>query len=138
MDVRDERKRTFDEASKQNFGWHQNQGVVTALGSAWRGPTYGPCGVRCTGGVTQIRAFVRNSRTWLAMEGKRHKRKTREAESTDAQSGADCLVVVMKRGNARGAKGAGHSRRDHWSTGNRRNRLVVAEGGSLQWVARAV
>ena len=22
--------------------------------------------------------------------------------------GADCLVVVMKRGNARGAKGAGH------------------------------
>jgi len=24
-------------------------------------------------------------------------------------SGADCLVVVMKRGNARGAKGTGHS-----------------------------
>ena len=24
--------------------------------------------------------------------------------------GADCLVVVMKRGNARGAKGTGHSR----------------------------
>jgi hypothetical protein len=27
-------------------------------------------------------------------------------------SGADCLVVVMKRGNARGAKGTGHSRHD--------------------------
>jgi hypothetical protein len=27
-------------------------------------------------------------------------------------SGADCLVVVMKRGNARGAKRAGHSRHD--------------------------
>ena len=26
--------------------------------------------------------------------------------------GSDCSVVVMKRGNARGAKGAGHSRRD--------------------------
>ena len=26
--------------------------------------------------------------------------------------GADCSVVAMKRGNARGAKGAGHSRRD--------------------------
>ena len=25
-------------------------------------------------------------------------------------SGTDCLVVVMKRGNARGAKGTGHSR----------------------------
>src|SRR6266699_5846170 len=34
--------------------------------------------------------------------------------------GADCSVVVMKRGNARGAKGAGHR---HWlgSTGNGRN-----------------
>jgi hypothetical protein len=36
MDLRDERKRTFDEASKQNFGWHQNQGVVTVLGAAWQ------------------------------------------------------------------------------------------------------
>jgi hypothetical protein len=27
-------------------------------------------------------------------------------------SGADCLVVVMKRGNARGAKGTGHSSHD--------------------------
>ena len=28
------------------------------------------------------------------------------------RAGADCPVVAMKRGNARGAKGAGHSRRD--------------------------
>src|SRR6516162_2610735 len=28
-------------------------------------------------------------------------------------SGADCPVVVMKRSNVRGAKGAGHSRPDH-------------------------
>src|SRR6516165_1618843 len=34
--------------------------------------------------------------------------------------GSDCSIVVMKRGNARGAKGAGHR---HWlgSTGNGRN-----------------
>src|SRR5262245_54322224 len=34
--------------------------------------------------------------------------------------GADCSVVAVKRGNARGAKGAGHR---HWrgSTGNGRN-----------------
>src|SRR6516165_6691453 len=34
--------------------------------------------------------------------------------------GADCSVLVMKRGNARGAKGAGYR---HWlgSTGNGRN-----------------
>ena len=37
--------------------------------------------------------------------------------------GAHCLVVVMKRGNARGAKGAGHQR---WirSTGNGRNPII--------------
>src|SRR5450759_74235 len=42
-------------------------GSVPALGRAWRKPTYWPCGVRCTGGVNLIRAFVRNLRTWLAM-----------------------------------------------------------------------
>src|ERR1700746_4233984 len=37
--------------------------------------------------------------------------------------GADCLVLAMKRGNARGAKGAGHR---HWigSTSNGRNPIV--------------
>jgi hypothetical protein len=46
-------------------------------------------------------------------------------------SGADCPVVVMKRSNVRGAQGAGHSRPDRvWSTGNRRNRRIVAKGGS--------
>jgi hypothetical protein len=36
--------------------------------------------------------------------------------------GSDCPIVVTKRGNARGAKGAGHRR---WmeSTGNRRNSI---------------
>jgi hypothetical protein len=53
--------------------------------------------------------------------------------------GADCSVVAVKRGNSRGAKGAGHPRRDRTeSTGNRKNSLVSAEGGSLRWVARAV
>ena len=54
------------------------------------------------------------------------------------QPGADCSVVAWKRGNSRGAKGAGHPRRD-WteSTGNRRNSLISAGGGSLRWVARA-
>ena len=33
------------------------------------------------------------------------------------RAGAHCSVVVMKRGNARGAKGAGHPRRDRWVNG---------------------
>ena len=46
--------------------------------------------------------------------------------------GAHCSVVVGKRGNSRGAKGAGHPRRDRFgATGNRRTSLVSAEGGSL-------
>jgi len=54
------------------------------------------------------------------------------------QPGADRSVLARNRGNARGAKGAGHSRRDlPESTGNRRNSLIATEGGSLQWVARA-
>ena len=52
--------------------------------------------------------------------------------------GADCFVVVMKRGNARGAKGAGHPRVTDEPTVNRMSSLVSAEGGSLQWVTRAV
>src|SRR4029077_6514481 len=54
------------------------------------------------------------------------------------QRGADCSVLARNRGNVRGAKGAGHSRRDlPESTGYRRNSLIVTEGGGLQWVARA-
>src|SRR5262245_41758216 len=43
--------------------------------------------------------------------------------------GADCFVVVVKRGNARGAKGAGH-RHLLGSTGNGRNSM-------LKWKAAA-
>ena len=55
------------------------------------------------------------------------------------QPGTDCSVVVKKRGNARGAKGAGHPRRDQTeSTGQTGGtRWSSTEGGSLQWVARA-
>ena len=54
------------------------------------------------------------------------------------QLGADCSAIALKWGNAHGAKGAGHPRRDRSeSTGNRRNSLIPAEGGSLQGVARA-
>src|ERR1700726_2874926 len=55
-------------------------------GAAWKGPTYWPCDVRCIGGVTLIRAFIRNLRTWSVMLGRRPKRKPREADSTDAPS----------------------------------------------------
>src|SRR5215471_2096160 len=44
--------------------------------------------------------------------GKRCKRNNVRPKVPMRQPGADCLVVAEKRGNARGAKGAGHRRRD--------------------------
>lgn len=53
--------------------------------------------------------------------------------------GADCLVVALKRSNVRGAKRAGHPRRNHnGPTGNRRSPPVLTEGGSSPRMARAV
>ena len=43
-------------------------------------------------------------------KGKGASGSNREAESTDAPERGGRPVVVMKRGNARGAKGAGHRR----------------------------
>jgi hypothetical protein len=50
--------------------------------------------------------------------------------------GADCFVVASKRGNARGAKGAGHRR---WERANWQQEELQfsTEGGSLRAVARA-
>jgi hypothetical protein len=48
-----------------------------------------------------------------------------------------CPIVVMKWGNAQGAKGAGHSRRDRWVNRKPEEPAVSTEDGSLQWVARA-
>ena len=53
------------------------------------------------------------------------------------RTGADCSVVVVKWGNAHGAKGAGHSRQDRRVNGKPEEPVVSTEDGSLQWVARA-
>ena len=52
---------------RKNVQMASKLGSFSALGKAWRIPTYWPCGVRCKGGVNLIWAFVRNLRTWLAM-----------------------------------------------------------------------
>lgn len=58
----------LDKASKQNYDDTKTVGSLSVPGAAWRVPTYRLCGVRCRGGVNLVRAFVRNLRTWLAME----------------------------------------------------------------------
>jgi hypothetical protein len=54
------------------------------------------------------------------------------------RAGADCSVLATKWGNARGAKGAGHPRRDRWVNGKPEEPAASTEDGSLQGVARAV
>jgi hypothetical protein len=44
--------------------------------------------------------------------------------------GAHCSVVAKKRGNSRGAKGAGHPRQDRVN-GKPEELLVLTDGGSL-------
>ena len=93
-------------------------------------PTYWPCDVRCIGGVTLIRALLQNLRTWPVMpREKAQAEKTARPKVLMRQPGADCSVVVMKRGNARGAKGAGHRR---WDRVNRQR-----EEPDTQWKAAA-
>ena len=53
------------------------------------------------------------------------------------QLGADCSVIVRKRGNARRAKGAGHRRRDRKVNRQREEPTVLPGDGSLHSVARA-
>jgi hypothetical protein len=53
-------------------------------------------------------------------------------------TGADSSVVAVRWGNAYGAKGGGHSRRDRRVNGKPEEPTVSMEGGSLRWVARAV
>src|SRR6516165_7231950 len=74
-------------------------------------------------------------------KGKGTSGSNREAESTDAPARDGLLRVVMKRGNARGAKGAGHRHlaRVNWcwvqpTPGGTRCSM---EGGSLRAMARA-
>ena len=78
-----------------------------SLGDAWDSPS----GIRHVGGATIDRAPVRNVRTWPAMlREKAQAAPTARLKVPMRRRGADCLVVVMKWGNAHGAKGVGHRR----------------------------
>src|SRR6267143_599828 len=109
MDERDERKRTSGYASKR-FRRHQNWSCTTAPGRVWRKPTYWPRGARCIGGMTLVRALVRNLRTCPAMPREKVQAAKLRGKVPMRRVGADCSVIARKRGNARGAKGAGHRR----------------------------
>ena len=67
-------------------------------------------GVRCVGGVTLFQAFLRNVGTCrLDVKGKVQVGDTTRMSVPMPSTGAERLVVVMKRSNVCGAKGSRHS-----------------------------
>ena len=136
MDERDERKRTSVEASKSlqttsKPGSHHCSGRSVA-------ETY-LLAMRCP--VCRRRDSHSSFRTELETLVDDVKGKGASGEPVRPKvpmhwSGSDCLIVVMKRGNARGVKGAGHRR---WERANWQQEELQfsTEGGSLRSVARA-
>lgn len=67
-------------------------------------------GIRYEGGMSLSQAFVRNVRTCrLDVKGEAQAGHTARARVPMLGTGAEQLVVVMKLGNSRGAKGLCHS-----------------------------
>ena len=137
MDQGDERKRTFDDASK-GFQMTPEPGLHYCSGMSME-DTY-LLAMRCPvyrrrdpdpGSCTELETLVGDGK------GKGTSGDPPRPKVPRRRPGADCSIVVMKRGNARGAKGAGHSRRDRTANGRPEEPRVSTEGGSLQGVARA-
>jgi hypothetical protein len=112
MDKRDECKRSADEASKQIYddtktrvspvSWEQHgRNLLTSM----RGPAF-----RRHDSYPGFRTELEN-RVGDA-KGKGASGRPTRPKVRMHRSGAHCLVRAMKRGNARGAKGAGHPRQD--------------------------
>ena len=84
----------------------QNPSVVPFRGEAWRQTAYWPSGIRRTGGVSLIRAFVRNYGNHpVACKPKGTRGKSSRPIVGMATDGADSFVVAKKAGNSAGAKG---------------------------------
>jgi len=110
---------------------HQNQGFLCVLGEAWKVPTYWP--LRCP--VLRRHDSYPGFRMELENrvgdgKGKGTSGKPTRPKVPRHRSGAHCFVRAKKRGNARGAKGAGHPRQDG-GNGQPEELLVLAEAGRL-------
>lgn len=85
----------------------QNRGRLYLLGQACRAPDYWASGGRRIGGVKLIQASVRNcGNQSLRCQGRSTSGRNHKARVPMRSTGADRPVVVMKAGNAAGAKGS--------------------------------
>lgn len=103
---------------RNKLQWRRNRGKTWAPGEVWGEPVYCPDGVRHVGGASLAWALARNVRTCRPYTVAGRKGWWREGDPQVAHAargrvptrgtGADRLVLVMKPGNAGGAKGTGH------------------------------
>src|SRR5690349_10191242 len=120
MGERDERKRTSDEASKGSQTTPK-PGLPPFSGSSMEET----CLLSMWCPVCRRRDSRSGFRTELETltgdeKGKGTSGGPTRPKVPRRRSGSDCSIVVLRRGNARGAKGAGHPRRDQFgSTGDR-------------------
>ena len=113
VDKRDECKRSSEETSKTSKTTSRTRVFTVSWDKHERYRLTGHAGVRCRGGMTLIWAFVRNLRTGSVMlREKAQNGNTTRPKVPRHRPGAHCLVGAKKRGNACGAKGAGHLRQD--------------------------
>lgn len=103
---------------RNKLQWRRNRGENWVPGQVWGEPVDCPDGVRHIGGASLILALAWNVRTcrpdtvagllgrWR--EGVPQAAHTARGRVPSRGTGTDRLVVVMKPGNAGGAKGTGH------------------------------
>ena len=111
-DERDECKRTADEASKYSFMASKperplspGKGMAVTYLLAMRCPVYRQRDFHL-GFDMELENLIGGGK------GKGASGRSARPKVPIRRSGTDCLVVALKRGNTRGAKGAGHRRRD--------------------------
>ncbi len=88
----------------------ETRGESLTWDKVWKGPVYGPDGDRHKGGMSVIRARMRNVGSCGAdAKGEGQGDELTRPRVPKRHRGADRLIVVMKPGNAGGAKGANGS-----------------------------
>lgn len=91
--------------------------LISPRDKVWKKPVYCPGGDRRKGGASRVQAFVWNVGTERPdAKGEARGNDSRRASVPMRDDGADRSVVVMKPGNAGGAKGTGLSGFTHEAT----------------------
>jgi hypothetical protein len=109
-----ERKRTADEASKTSTDVVETKGSTLPWEQAYREPGYWMGDDRCRGGaILMAGSYTERGNLCRDAKGEPESGSTAEGRVPMHGAGADGFAVVMKPGNAGGAKGPDHLANDN-------------------------